>query len=83
MSNENVTEQDLLDLLKEIEAAKTEVAELTGKEKQLMKTLKDEWNCSSVKEAETKLSDLETKTEKLSATIKKGVEEIRTKYFEE
>ena len=78
-----LTEHDLLDLKKEIEEAKTKTAELKGQEKQLMETLKKDWECKTVEEAEQKLKTIAKDLGKLSQQIEEGVAEIEEKYFTE
>lgn len=75
-----MTENELLDLKKQIEEAKTQVAELEGTRKHLMKELKDDWGCGSVEEAEKKLNTMESDLDKLRDKINKGIEELTEKY---
>lgn len=69
-------EQELLDLKEEINKAKTEVAELTGKKKQLIKTLKEEWDCDTLKAAQSTLMKSEKSITDLNEQIKTGTEEL-------
>ena len=75
-----MTEKELLNLKKQIEEAKTKVAELEGTRKHLMKELKDDWSCNSVEEAEKKLNKMESDLDKLRTQIDKGIEELTEKY---
>ena len=73
-------EQQLLDLKKQIEQAKTQVAELQGSRKHLMKELKDDWGCTTIEEAEKKLKKLQKELEQLQNKIKEQTEELIEKY---
>ena len=73
-------EEQLLELKKEIDDAKTEISELTGTQKQLMKDLKTQWNCSTLEEAEKEHKKLGEQITKLSGQIDKGVKELNEKY---
>ena len=74
------TEQQLLDLKKQIDQAKSEVSELNGREKRLMEQLQKDWGCKTVKEAEKKIKDMETDLASINEQIHKGVEELEEKY---
>jgi len=73
-------EKRLLELKKSIDEAKTKSAELEGTRKHLMKELKDDWECSSLEEAEEKVKTMEEKIQKLNQTISDGVQELEEKY---
>ncbi len=75
-----MNEQDLLELKDEIEDAKTQVAELKGKEKYLKQELQDKWNCETMKEAEKLLSQMEKDAEKIDKQIQKETKQIEDKY---
>lgn len=73
-------EQDLLELKQDIEKAKTKVNQLEGQRKGLLEQLKEDWGCSSVEEAEKKLSKLEAGAEKLDKKLQKGIQKLEEKY---
>jgi len=75
-----MTEQQLLKLKQDVDAAKTKVSELTGQRTALMKQLKDDWSCKTVEEAEAKLQSMESAVEQLSQQIDEGVTELKGKY---
>lgn len=75
-----VTEQDLLNLKSKIENSKTKSAELTGSQKHLMKELKGDWNCDSVKEADKKIEEIGKEIDQLDKSIQKGINDLKTKY---
>jgi predicted nuclease with TOPRIM domain len=74
------TEQQLLDLKKNVDEAKTSVAELTGQQKSLMKQLKDDWQCSTIEAAQMKLKSMDNDIANLDAKIAKGTKELEEKY---
>jgi len=74
-----MTEQDLLDLKEKVDAAKTAVSELTGQKTALMKQLKDDWDCSTIEEAEEKITSMEERISTLDKKIKKSTEELEAK----
>ncbi len=73
-------EHTLLDLKKDIDEAKTKVSELKGTLKHLMTELKTQWKCSTVKEAKTMLTQLETERDKTQQRIDSGLKELGAKY---
>ena len=75
-----MNETELLDLKQEIDEAKSKISELTGTKKQLMKDLKENWDCISLTEAETKHKKLGEEINTISGKIEKGVEELNEKY---
>jgi len=75
-----MNEKELLELKKEIDEAKTEISELKGTRKQLMKDLKENWDCTTLEQAEKKHEKLGEEITELSNKIEKGVEELNEKY---
>ena len=73
-------EQELLDIKKKIDAAKTEKAQIEGALTQLMERLKSEFQLSSVEEAEEKLAQLKEESSKLQGEIDLGMKTLREKY---
>ena len=75
----NVTDK-LLQLKSEIDQAKTKVSELTGRKQGLTMELKNDWNCTTLKQVENKAKDLEQEVADLSARIDTGVAALEEKY---
>jgi len=75
-----MTEQDLLNLKKDINTAKTNKANLEGQKEGIMKQLRDTFKVKTVEEANTKLSQLERQQKVLEQKIKDGIEELEEKY---
>ena len=73
-------QQDLIELKEKIDSAKEKAAELTGRQKGLMKELKDDWGCDTVAQAEKKIEEMETEVTQINEKIKKGVEELEEEY---
>ena len=71
-----MTEKELLELKEEIEGAKEKSSELKGEKQSLMKRLKEEWDCKSVKDAEKLISEMEKEIETTSLEINNGLEEL-------
>lgn len=75
-----LTEKQLLDLKEDVSDAKVKVSELTGQQTALMNQLKTDWDCSTIKQAEDKLVDMENKIQIINKKIEKGVIELEDKY---
>lgn len=76
-----MNEEQLLRLKRDIDQAKTKVAELKGQQKLLMQQLKDNWQCESIEEAQKKLAKLEKEAAKISNAIDEASTEIEQKYI--
>ncbi len=74
-----MTTQDLLNLKKEIEKAKSEVSELEGKRKVLLETLKTEFDCK-FEDIEKVKKDLENKVGKLEKEKDKIIKQLEEEY---
>jgi predicted nuclease with TOPRIM domain len=74
-----MNEKELLELKQDIEEAKQKVSELKGEKQALMKQLKETWKCSSLEEAEKKLTELTNQRAQYSTKIETGMEELEEK----
>lgn len=72
--------EKLLQLKQDIDKAKLKAAGLEGQLKGLMKDLKDNWECTTIAQAEKKVTALEKEVTDLSGKIEKGVVELEEKY---
>ena len=70
--------QQLLDLKKEIGEARETATELTGRKKQLMETLKKDWGCTTIPQAEK----MDTDINQLNQQIKDNTAELEEKYLD-
>lgn len=76
------SEQDLLDLKKDIESAKTEVSQFKGQVTAMLKQLKDNYESSTEEEAKIKLGKLKKQLVTLQEKIDQGIEELEEKLKE-
>lgn len=75
-----MTEKDLLRLKKDIDEAKNTLAELTGQKVTLTKQLKENWDCSTIEEAETFLKQTQAEIEEIQEAIDSGISELEEIY---
>ena len=73
-------EKQLLDLKKQIESDKNEVAEMKGRRQGLMQVLKKKWQCNSLEEANQKIEELEKEKEYIQEKINEGIRELEENY---
>jgi len=78
-----MTEKELLQKKKQIEQAKTELAELTGQQKQLFKQLKTDFGLDSLKDAEIYLEHLTKEQDELLEEVNKLTEKLENEHFAE
>jgi len=74
--------KDLMRLKEEIEKKKIEKAELQGKLNSLMETLKNDWNCKSIEEAEKLLREMKDNLSKMEKDLQDGLKELEEKYYD-
>lgn len=75
-----MNERQLLDLKNKITEAKNTTAELKGHQSALLKQLKDDWECSSVEEAEKLMAKMDKEITSLNDNIEKLMKELEEKY---
>lgn len=75
-----MNEKQLLELKEQIEEAKSRTSELNGKKSQLMQTLKKEWKCDSIAQANSRLKKLKEKLSSLETKIDDGLEQLESWY---
>lgn len=75
-----MNEKELLKLKEKINNAKSEVSELKGQEKYLIKELKDNWNCASIEDAKKTLKKLEVDIQQIDQKIDEATRELEEKY---
>jgi predicted CopG family antitoxin len=71
-----MTNKKLLKLKEEIESAKSTISELTGEKKALFKTLKNDFGCSTIEEAQDKVIEIEKGIKKLEKTRSELVDKL-------
>lgn len=69
------TEQ-LIELQEEIEERKTQKAQLEGEKNAIVKQLKEDWNCKSIKQVEALIKEKESAVAALEDEVEKGLEEL-------
>jgi hypothetical protein len=74
------TEQQLLDLKKDVELAKNTTAELTGQLKGLKKQLQEEWSCKTSEEGYKEADKLLNKKQDKDQQIRDKTVELEEKY---
>ena len=76
-----MTEVELLELKQKIDENKVKLAGLNGQVKIHMETLKKEWQCATLEEAEKKIEEIDKKIETLSSSIETKTKELEAKYI--
>jgi hypothetical protein len=72
--------RELIKLKQKIEDAKQQTSELKGQQTALMKQLKDDWKCNSIKEAEALMEKMDWEIKTLNDQIETGLAELEEKY---
>lgn len=75
-----MNEKKLLELKDKIEDAKTKLNKLEGMKSNYMDRLNEEFKCKTLKEAETKLIQLDKDIDELQEKINKGIKELEESY---
>jgi hypothetical protein len=70
-------EQDLLKLKEAIDKARTEESQLVGQQTQLLKSLKEDFNCKNVIEAKKYLAEIDEKLKEKETILETGVRELK------
>lgn len=76
-----MNKKQLMDLKEQIDSTKSQISSLKGKQEYLMQQLEQEWNCSTLKQAEQKAKEMQADIDKLESQIEQGVNELEEKYF--
>jgi hypothetical protein len=72
--------RELLRMKKQAEEAAQEAYELKGRLSQIETTLKEEYQCQDLKEAQSLLAQLEEQAEELEQEIQEGLAEVKEQY---
>jgi seryl-tRNA synthetase len=73
-----MTTEELIELQEEIEQRKTQKAQLEGERNAIMKQLKEEFGCVSIKQVEAVIAKKEKEVEALEEEIESGLAELET-----
>lgn len=74
------TEKELLELKEKVDKAKSQLSEAKGRKEYLVQQLQDDWDCTTVKQANKLLEQMENDLEQLDEQIEEKMEEIEEKY---
>jgi len=72
----NMKTEKLIELQEEIEERKTQKAQLEGEKNAIVKQLKEDFGCKSVKQAEALIKEKESDVAKLEDELEEGLEEL-------
>lgn len=72
--------QDLLDLKKRIDEAKEDISKLEGRKAGYLETLKEQFKCNSVKDANELLEKMDRNIKDLEEEIKTGLEQLEEEF---
>jgi len=78
-----LTEKQLFDLKDKIDSAKNQEQQLQGQKTALLNTLKMDFKCKDVSEAQEKIESLETELEDITKKITKLSEKIESELGED
>lgn len=71
-----MTEKDLLELKEEIKEANEKFLQLKGQREALLQQLKEDWECTTIKQAQTKIDDIEKELTKINSEILEGIKNL-------
>lgn len=71
-----MNERDLLRLKEQIDEAKSKVSQLQGRKEYLMQQLKKDWDCTTIRQAQSKMEELKTAVTELDNQIKQGIAKL-------
>lgn len=72
-------ERKVKEMIKKLQSRKTELAELSGERKQIMKQLASE-GCETLEDIESEIEKEKKKTVKLEEQVRAGLEELEADY---
>ncbi len=75
-----ITPEELLEIKSKIDKTKNRLAELKGQKESQMEILKTEFNCSTLKQAEVKKSEMESAITDLKIKIEDASEKLQNDY---
>lgn len=78
-----MTERELIELKQEIDEARDLYSKLQGQKEALMQQLKEEYNCTSTKQAQKMLIKMGSEIDEINDEINKGLEELEKMFYDE
>ncbi len=71
-----MTEKDLLELKEKIKEANEKFLQLKGQREALLQQLNEDWECTTIKQAQTKIDDIEKELTKINSEILEGIKNL-------
>ena len=72
--------EDLFALKEEIEDAKTEISELKGEQKAIIKQLNENWECSKIKDGRQKIEEFSKELRTINKQLFEILQRISSQY---
>lgn len=77
-----MTEKDLLKLKEEIKEANEKFLQLKGQREALIQQLKEDWECDTIKQAQTKINNLEKELTVINSELLEGIANLEKDYLD-
>lgn len=77
-----MTEKDLLKLKEEIKEANEKFLQLKGQREALIQQLKEDWECDTIKQAQTKIDNLEKELTIINSELLEGIANLEKDYLD-
>lgn len=77
-----MTEKDLLKLKEEIKEANEKFLQLKGQREALIQQLKEDWECDTIKQAQTKIDNLEKELTVINSELLEGIANLEKDYLD-
>jgi DNA-binding FrmR family transcriptional regulator len=71
-----MTEKDLLELKEKIKEANEKFLQFKGQREALLQQLNEDWECTTIKQAQTKIDDIEKELTKINSEILEGIKNL-------
>lgn len=81
IGSNKMNEQELVNLKKKIDKAKTQASELKGRKDYLHQELQNKYNCTTTKEAKALIASMNADIKKIEKLIEKGLIKIERDYI--
>lgn len=80
MPRKPLTEEELVELKRKIQKAKSTQSEIQGKREYLLQELSEKYNCASVAEAEVKVKNLGKEIDTLNEQVNEALRQIGVRW---
>jgi DNA-binding FrmR family transcriptional regulator len=71
-----MAEKDLLELKEKIKEANEKFLQFKGQREALLQQLNEDWECTTIKQAQTKIDDIEKELTKINSEILEGIKNL-------